>query len=365
VTLFGAIQAYVDVKRAHGVLFEKEAKDLRSFSRRVGDVPLDTISPGQILAFLNGPRTSNGTWRKKFNLLKFFFEYWSARALLDASPMPPRTRPPVAQSFVPYVYTRNEVRLLLRATSLWQKSSWQNMKICRMDSRTFRVFLLTLYATGMRTGEALNLLRKDVNVNRSIIIIRGDRYSRPRNIPIGPDLKVRLQRHKRDLAGTHGEGLLFFVGKEGKALNENALRVAFRRLRRLAGIQRYDGAIYQPRMHDLRATFAVHRLTSWLRQGGDLNRLIPALSAYMGQVRIRIDRAISEAGTRTFSDSTPQVESTAPNEAAMARRSGLDEIPSGTLKLPNRSHRGIHRIRLRAFARETGPEIRAVGSWIP
>src|SRR5580658_6532927 len=39
----------------------------------------------------------------------------------------------------------------------------------------------------------------------------------------------------------------------------------------------------QPRMHDLRATVAVHRLTSWLRQGGDLNRLIPALSAYMGQ----------------------------------------------------------------------------------
>jgi len=79
------------------------------------------------------------------------------------------------------------------------------------------------------------------------------------------------------------ESLLFFVGKDGKAINENSLRVAFRKLRRLAGIQRYDGAIYQPRMHDLRATFAVHRLTSWLRQSADLNRLIPALSAYMGQ----------------------------------------------------------------------------------
>jgi len=79
------------------------------------------------------------------------------------------------------------------------------------------------------------------------------------------------------------KSLHFFVGKDGKAINENSLRVAFRKLRRLAGIQRYDGAIYQPRMHDLRATFAVHRLTSWLRQGGGLNRLIPALSAYMGQ----------------------------------------------------------------------------------
>jgi integrase len=66
-------------------------------------------------------------------------------------------------------------------------------------------------------------------------------------------------------------------------MNGNALGVAFRKLRRLAGIQRDDCAIYQPRMHDLRATFAVHRLTSWLRQDADLNRLIRTLSAYMGQ----------------------------------------------------------------------------------
>jgi site-specific recombinase XerD len=80
-----------------------------------------------------------------------------------------------------------------------------------------------------------------------------------------------------------GETPYFFVGKDGKTLNENALRVAFRKLRRLAGIQRHQGAIYQPRMHDLRATFAVHRLTEWLKQGADLNRLTPALSVYMGQ----------------------------------------------------------------------------------
>lgn len=281
-TLSAAIQAYVDQKRAHGVLFDKAVKDLRSFLRRVGDVPLDTIKPAQILDFLNGPRTCGNTWGKKFSLLKFFFEYWSARGLLDASPMPPRIRPPVAQTFVPYVYTRNEVRLLLRATSSWQSSSWQNKKMCRMDPQTFRIFLLTLYATGMRTGETLNLLRKDVNFKRGVIRIRGGRFRLPRSIPIGPDLQARLRRNERGLASVHGERLYFFVGKDGKALNENALRVAFRRLRRLAGIQRYDAAVSQPRMEDLRATFAVHRLASWLRQRADTNRLIPALSAYMG-----------------------------------------------------------------------------------
>jgi integrase len=153
-----------------------------------------------------------------------------------------------------------------------------------MDARTFRMFLLTLYATGMRTGEALTLLRNDVDVKRSTITIRAGRSGRVRKIPIGPDLCARLRRYKRGLTGVPNESPYFFVGKDGKALRENSVIVAFRNLRRLAGVQRYDGATYQPRMHDLRATFAVHRLTSWLRQGGDLNRLIPALSAYMGQV---------------------------------------------------------------------------------
>jgi integrase/recombinase XerD len=285
VTLSGAVQTYIDGKHARGVVFEEAAKILRSFSKKIGDVPLDTITPAHILDFLNGPRTSYGTWRKKFSLLKFFFEYWSARGLVNRSPMPPRIRPPLAlaQAFVPYVYTRNELRLLFRATSTWRNSSRQNIKTGRMDSRTFRVFLLTLYATGMRTGEALTLLREDVDLNRSALTIRGGRFGRVRKIPIGSDLCARLRRHKHGLARLPSESPYFFVGKDGKALKEPALIVAFRKLRRLAGIERYDGAIYQPRMHDLRATFAVHRLTSWLRQGGDLNRLIPALSAYMGQ----------------------------------------------------------------------------------
>jgi integrase/recombinase XerD len=286
VTLLPAIQAYIDTRQAHGVRFDKGAKEFRSFAGRVGDVPIDEIKPVQIRDFLNGPRTGAVTWRKKFGLLKLFFEYWTARGLLDGSPMPPLRLPaaPTVKPYVPYVYTRNEVRVLLRGTSLWENSSWNNRETGRMDARTFRIFLLTLYATGMRTGEALHLLRKDVEVKRGTITIRDGRSGRVRKIPIGPDLCTRLRRHKRDLASVPNESPYFFVGKDGKALNGIAVGRAFRNLRRLMGVQRHDGAIYQPRMHDLRATFAVHRLTSWLRQKADLNRLIPALSAYMGQI---------------------------------------------------------------------------------
>jgi integrase len=111
------------------------------------------------------------------------------------------------------------VRLLLRATSAWQNSAWQMVATCRMDSATFRTLLVTLYATGMRLGEALSLMREDVDLKRGVIAIRGGRVGRPRRILIGRDLCSRLRRHKCSLARVPAESLLFFVGKDGKAIN--------------------------------------------------------------------------------------------------------------------------------------------------
>jgi integrase/recombinase XerD len=35
-------------------------------------------------------------------------------------------------------------------------------------------------------------------------------------------------------------------------------------------------------MHDLRSSFAVHRIASWIKNGADLNRMLTALATHMG-----------------------------------------------------------------------------------
>ena len=40
------------------------------------------------------------------------------------------------------------------------------------------------------------------------------------------------------------------------------------------------------RIHDLRHTFAVHRLLAWYRDGQDVNARLPWLATYMGHVGI-------------------------------------------------------------------------------
>jgi site-specific recombinase XerD len=70
-------------------------------------------------------------------------------------------------------------------------------------------------------------------------------------------------------------------------------------VREHAGVSRDDGARYQPRLHDMRHSFAVHRLTSWYQQGADVQKLLPQLATYLGHVNI--------AATQVYLTMTPEL----------------------------------------------------------
>jgi integrase/recombinase XerD len=75
-----------------------------------------------------------------------------------------------------------------------------------------------------------------------------------------------------------------FATRKGKQTRSASISWAFTELRRASGVHRRDGSSHQPRLSDLRFTFAVHRIAAGIDSGDDLNRLLPALAAYMGQV---------------------------------------------------------------------------------
>ncbi len=64
-------------------------------------------------------------------------------------------------------------------------------------------------------------------------------------------------------------------------------------------MHRDDGARYQPRLHDIRHSFVVHRLTSWYQQGADVQKLLPQLATYLGHVSI--------AATQVYLTMTPEL----------------------------------------------------------
>jgi len=76
------------------------------------------------------------------------------------------------------------------------------------------------------------------------------------------------------------------VTRTGEPVKLLTTERAFCCIRKVANVYRNDGARYQPRLHDLRHTFAVHRLVAWYRQGADVQRLLPLLSTYLGHIHI-------------------------------------------------------------------------------
>jgi integrase/recombinase XerD len=277
VKLTEGIELYVQHKRANGIGFEKGHKNFQGFSKGLGSVSLAAIQTRDVLQYLNGPKTSTATFRGKHSQLRYFFEFWASRGFIPEFPMPPN-RPLKQQTFVPYIYTREEIHRLLKAT---------RGKVTPNDSvhpQTLRALFVTLYATGALTGEIIQLAARDVDLRHGFITIRTTRFNRRRKLPIGKDLLGVLQRYAAWKKRLRLDAEAFFPKVDGTQIVARTLNGIFKRVRGRAGIARHDDAVYQPRMHDLRASFAVHRITSWIRNKADLNRMLPALSVYMGQV---------------------------------------------------------------------------------
>jgi len=91
----------------------------------------------------------------------------------------------------------------------------------------------------------------------------------------------------------------FFASQAGDEIRLHNFEKVFARIRKHAGVLRSTGARYQPRLHDLRHTFAVHRLIAWYREGSNVQECLPLLSTYLGHVDL--------SGTQHYLTMTPDL----------------------------------------------------------
>jgi integrase len=93
----------------------------------------------------------------------------------------------VARTFVPYIYSRSQIRALLTQCRVTQAKSRF------IDAQTFQLFLLTLYATGARVGEVRNLRVSDLDLQHRKALFRSGSPEKERCIPINADLSHQLR----------------------------------------------------------------------------------------------------------------------------------------------------------------------------
>jgi site-specific recombinase XerD len=206
------------------------------------------------------------------------FDYARRHGWITSCPLPTQI-PKKPPSGAPYIYTHEELRRLLETAENFSKPTRQ------IESDTLRTLLLLLYGAGLRVGEALALNLSDVDLTSAMLTIRDTKFYKTRLVPLGINLNQVLKNYaesRQQADRPQADDSPFLIGKNGARLAYPTVNRSFNQVRAESGIQRSDGARYQPRLHDLRHSFAVHRLTTWYRAGADVQRLLPKLSTYLG-----------------------------------------------------------------------------------
>jgi integrase len=180
--------------------------------------------------------------------------------------------------FTPHIYTHDELKRLLGGISTYQK------KWCRLEPISVRAILLLLYGAGLRIGEAIRLTCSDVDLSDATLTIRCTKFHKTRRIAISPSLCSVMRgydENRRERSYLRHELSPFFTYNNGGMVRRGVLETNFRKLRHHVGIGPMKGR-RQPRVHDLRHTFAVHRVIAWYRSGADVQHLLPGLSTHLG-----------------------------------------------------------------------------------
>jgi integrase len=141
----------------------------------------------------------------------------------------------------------------------------------------------------LRLNEALSLKLSDIDFDKLVISIRQTKFFKSRLVPFNNQLldimKEYLIWRKKNGYAQDAQAPLF-ISKNRLPISASTIRKIFQRIRIKASIKRLDNSRYQPRIHDLRHTFAVHRITSWYQNGWDVQKLLPLLSTYLGHTHL-------------------------------------------------------------------------------
>lgn len=298
-TLADAIESYIVLKRSLGAQFSGEGRILRSFLRTVGNVEVGTIPSRVTAEFCSGSGEPSLYSTKKYYTLRGLFTYLVSRGHLSCTPLADEA-PRVSRSFEAHIYTHEELRRLLDATEILADCR------SRLQHKTFRTLLLTLYGAGLRPGEGLRLRCCDVDLDDRVLTIKDTKFFKSRFVPVGESLSAALRRYsleRRSLPMPSGASSAFFATRTGKHIAMGRLEKVFSRLRIHSGVSGKPGDRWHPRLHDLRHTFAVDRLVAWYREGADIQACLVLLSTYLGHAHI--------SGTQHYLSMTPELLSAA------------------------------------------------------
>jgi integrase len=275
-----SLHVFVDQKRALGYLYNGSVDILRQF-----DAMCSTRFSGRtdlakdiFMAWaLKRPSEGNTTFRNRVAPVREFARFL-IRLGEDAYVLPPgmtRTGP----RYIPHIYTPAQI------AAIWATAD--NMPPrpkCPIRHLVIPAILRIIYCCGLRPVEARTLPVAGVDLERGRLTIAESKGHKSRQVWMADDLTVYCRAFHAKASRLLPGRAMFFSNSHGNAYTRVWLDEVFRRVRSEAGITGTGN--HQPRLYDMRHSYATHRLYQWARHGRDLCAALPYLSAYMGHTHL-------------------------------------------------------------------------------
>ncbi len=288
------IRSFISLRQLSGTDYQSQALLLSYFDRFLSEEKLEVpritrqITDGylQSLSHLTVRGQSN-----RFCVVRQLCRYLCRTDPLSYIPEPIRSIPPQA-AHQPYIYSQTEIGALLAAAA-------ELLPAGSLRPFTYLTLLGLLCSTGIRIGEALALNLEDFYCAEKRLYIAEGKFHKARWLPLSASTNLALQGYveRRLRIKPRSPDSPLLLNQRSRRLRHVTVNHTFRCLLDRCAIPHSKHA--GPRIHDLRHTFAVHRLLAWYRDGQDVNARLPWLATYMGHVDIH--------STQVYLQATPEL----------------------------------------------------------
>jgi integrase len=277
---------YVREKRGSGYKYNATAKILRSLCRFSADyeIPENSLPEDFVRAWIaKKPYETEANRHQRYSTVRGLAEYMNRLGFSAYIP----EKGDIAKyntTFVPYIFTRDEIKRFFTVANQMQKSPYSASPRYHI---VMPLLLRTIYCCGLRQSEAARLKFSDVELEQGILTIRDSKMGKSRYVPMSAELTSLYREYAHGIPpAKSNQSNYFFAAPDGGFYDGRPIYAAFRRVLREAGIS-HGGKGKGPRLHDFRHTFSVHTLQNWVAAGHDVSSMLTKLSAYLGHVNMR------------------------------------------------------------------------------
>jgi integrase/recombinase XerD len=268
-----AVEDYLSVRRALGYKLFENGRQLPDFVAYLEAAGASTVSTELAVAWATQPRGCSPVWwARRLAMVRGFARHLQALDP-DAEVPPLGLLPHRCRRVAPYLYSDADIAALIAATRALPSPQ---------RAATYETLVGLLAVTGMRLGEAVRLDREHVDFDEAVVMVWDSKFHKSRAVPLHPTTADALRRYAqvRDACCPHPKAPSFLLSTTGTRLDAGVIHHLFPRLVRTAGLGQPGHR--QPRLHDLRHTFAVRTLLGWYRAGVNVDAHMPLLSTYLG-----------------------------------------------------------------------------------